>query len=106
VRFVGRLIGWALFFIGLALLVHDMIVSLVEQRLQFWVLGELIFKVAPGALNLTQAVIQRYVHPKVWDPGIQTLLLWWAAPVFLVPGAALAVLCRRGRADARVKWKR
>jgi hypothetical protein len=104
VRFICRLFGWALFFVGLGLLVHDVIVSVVDGRAHFWVLGELVFKVAPGALNLAQAIIQRYIHPKLWDPVIQTMLLWWAAPVFLVPGIALAVLCRRKRDAERASW--
>jgi hypothetical protein len=79
-------------------------VSLAEGRVHLWVLGEVLFAVAPGALNFAQAVVQRYVHPKLWDPVIQTILLWWAAPIFLVPGVVLGLLCRRRRDAERAIW--
>jgi hypothetical protein len=101
-RFIGRLVGWILMFVGLALLARDTAATIVGHQLQFAVLGELLFKVAPGALNLAQAVIQRYIHPYLWDPVIVTVLLWWAAPVFFVPGALLVLLCRRREGR---RWK-
>ena len=39
------------------------------------VLGELWFRLAPASLNLTQAVVQRYVHPALWDGVLLPLLL-------------------------------
>jgi len=33
-------------------------------------LGELWFAIHPGSLNLSQAVIQRYLSPELWDPTI------------------------------------
>ena len=78
--------------------------SVANESLRVTVLGEIWYKLSPGPLNLAQALIQRYIHPKLWDPVIQTVLLWWAAPMFLIPGIALAVLCRRR--DDRVRWRR
>ena len=37
-------------------------------------LGQLWFSLSPETLNLSQAVIQRYVSPELWDPGIIWLL--------------------------------
>jgi hypothetical protein len=102
-RLIGRLVGWVLIFIGLALLARDIAASIAGHQLQISVLGELLFRAAPGALNLAQAVIQRYVHPYLWDPVIVTVLLWWAAPVLLVPGALLVLLCRKR--EGRRGWR-
>ena len=60
-------------------------------------LGQIWFSLDSGSLNLVQAVIQRYLHPWLWDPAFVQLLLW---PAWVVPGALaiiLFLLCRRRR---------
>jgi hypothetical protein len=101
---VGRLFGWLLFLAGLGVLVWDVVRSVSEQSLHLTALGELWFNLSSSSLNLAQAVVQRYIHPKLWDPVITTVLLWWAVPVFLIPGIVLVVLFRRH--DYRVRWSR
>ncbi|QQP92603.1 hypothetical protein IGS68_24500 [Skermanella sp. TT6] len=54
--------------------------------------GELWYRLHPGSLNLTQAVVQRYLMPELWDPVLLTVLLWPAALVLAVPGLALLAL--------------
>ncbi|UEM03095.1 hypothetical protein JL101_024485 [Skermanella rosea] len=54
--------------------------------------GELWFRLHPGSLNLTQAVVQRYLVPELWDPVLLTVLLWPAALVLAVTGLALLAL--------------
>ena len=44
--------------------------------------GELWFALAPGGLNLTQAVVQRYLLPEIWD--------WIGRPLLLAPAAIVA----------------
>ncbi len=53
--------------------------------------GELWFRLHGASLNLSQAILQRYVHPVVWDPGVVTLLLWPAWSIFGGIGAFLAL---------------
>ncbi len=60
-------------------------------------LGELWFGLAPGTLNFLQAIIQRYLSPELWDPGIVTILLWPAWMVFAAPGVVLVTFSRQGR---------
>lgn len=48
-----------------------------------------------GSLNLVQAVVQRYLHPAVWDSGIQPVLTWPAVLVLGVPGLLFLLLARR-----------
>ncbi len=51
--------------------------------------GELWFELHPGSLGLSQAVIQRYLHPWLWEPAIVTLLRAPASALLGVPGLAL-----------------
>ena len=51
--------------------------------------GELWFELHSGSLNLSQAVIQRYLHPWLWEPAIVTVLRAPAWALFGVPGLAL-----------------
>jgi len=63
-------------------------------------LGQLWFAFDRGSLNLAQAVLERYLHPWLWDPVMVRLLLW---PVWVLPGSlalALFLLCRRRRRAA------
>lgn len=52
--------------------------------------GQLWFDLHVGSLNVVQAVVQRYVHPGLWDPVITFLLRWplWS----LLGGAGVALV--------------
>ncbi|WP_422364501.1 hypothetical protein [Pyruvatibacter mobilis] len=45
-------------------------------------LGQVWFALSPETLNLSQAVIQRYISPELWDPGIIWLLGQPATVIF------------------------
>ena len=55
-------------------------------------LGEVWFAVHSGSLNLSQAVIQRYLSPDIWDP-YAIWLLGQPATVFF---GLLALVCFLG----------
>ncbi|TVQ35279.1 MAG: hypothetical protein EA356_08320 [Geminicoccaceae bacterium] len=64
--------------------------ALVASGLTLWawwagapVLGELWFNLDPFSLNLTQAVVQRYLHPGLWDAVLLPVLF---QPTALVTG--------------------
>lgn len=66
--------------------------------------GELWYKLAPDSLNLSQAIVQRYLHPAIWEQGAVPLLLrpYWESVVFLfigllILGSGLVYLARRRR---------
>ncbi len=91
-RFVLCILGWGLVLAALA--AAGWAVSLagpagILQR----PLGELWFKLHVGSLNLVQAVVERYIWPPLWDPGISSLLQLPAALVFAVPAAVLVAFC-------------
>ena len=48
-------------------------------------------------LTWYREVVQRYIHPALWDPRIVTVLLWPAGLVFGIPGLLLLLLVRRPR---------
>jgi ABC-type Fe3+ transport system permease subunit len=92
---VGRFLGWLLVLAGLVVLGRDLLLWWDTGRFVPIVLGQLWYDLSPNTLQLAQPAIQRHVSPYLWDPIIQTILLWWAAAVFLVPGLILLALFRR-----------
>jgi hypothetical protein len=96
---VRRLIGWIIFLAGVSVLVRDVIVWIDTKHWAPIALGQLWYDLNRSSLNLLQAVVQRYVHPFLWDPIIVTILFCWAFAVLMVLGLLiLALPDRRGRA--------
>jgi hypothetical protein len=98
----GRVIGWVLLLAGLVVLARDAIGWIDTHVFAPIALGQLWFDLSPGSLNLVQAVIQRYIHPAVWDPAITSVLFLWAWAVFVVLGVVLLALFRRRNG----RWRR
>ena len=66
--------------------------------------GQLWFEIDSAGLNTAQAIVQRYLHPAIWDDGIVPLLqkpAKWALTIeilmLLVPGLLLILIGRRKR---------
>ena len=94
---VGRIIGWALLAVALVALGADIVGWLSSGSLRVTSLGQHWFEIHRASLGLAQAAVQRHVLPELWDPVIQTVLLWPTWAVFGVTGAVLAYLCRGRR---------
>lgn len=92
---VGRVIGWILLILSILLLGNEMLASLRAGEWAPQLLGQLWFELSPESLNFTQAIIQRYLLPQLWDPVILELLLWPAWIVGMIPGVLLLALCRK-----------
>lgn len=88
---VARAIGWALVLIALTAFGYEMLLAAQSGAWRMIATGELWYALDVGSLNLVQAVVQRYVHPWLWDPVIQTALTWPAWSLFGAPGIALLV---------------
>jgi len=86
----------ALFSLSLALItaVLDITRSIADSALIMTPLGVDWFNFSPGTLNLAQATVQRYVHPFLWDPIIQTMLL---SPSWFVFGVLWLLFALAGR---------
>lgn len=83
-----------LIFLGLATasLAYELWQASVSGGYRMIAAGELWFKLHGPSLNFSQAIIQRYIHPALWDPGIITLLKWPAWSLFGTVGAILTIL--------------
>ncbi|MGC6485851.1 MAG: hypothetical protein ACON4P_09300 [Candidatus Puniceispirillales bacterium] len=68
-------------------------------------IGEVWFDWAPTSLQVTEAIVSRYIDPCgllislncapfIWHPGVSTVLSWYAAPTFILTGFGLVVLGR------------
>ena len=69
------------------------------------VIGEVWFQWAPTSLQVSEAIISRYIdpcgaivalscEPFLWHPLISTILTWYATPIFLILSFGLALLAR------------
>jgi len=63
--------------------------------------GQVWYAYHRSSLNLAQAVIQRYLHPVVWEPVITWVLTQPAFAVLGIPGVLLAYLSRRPKPRSR-----
>ena len=96
---IGRVIGWIVLLAGAAVLVRDGLVWVDTKHWAPIALGQLWYQLNRSSLNLVQAVVQRYIHPFLWDPIIVSLLLSWAFAVLMILGVLLLVLFRRRNAQ-------
>ena len=92
---VGRVVGWIALLAGAAVLVRDVLVWIDTKHWAPIALGQLWYDLNRSSLNLVQAVVQRYIHPFLWDPIILNILLCWAFALLMALGALLLVLFRR-----------
>ncbi len=64
--------------------VQDAIKSVATSQVVITSLGSAWDSVSPDSIDLAQAVIERNIHPYLWDPIVQWILLQPAWAVFLV----------------------
>ncbi len=97
----SRILAW----LGAALaagavlaLVYELSVALQAGEWRIVPAGEIWFTLHTASLNLVQAIVQRYLHPFLWDPVIAGFLQWplWAS--FGGPGIALLTIFGSRRA--------
>ena len=94
---VGRALGWLLVLTALVLLGLDVWAWTDTGVFRLMSAGELWFSLDPGSLGTAQAAIQRYVHPWIWDPLVQSILLAPAAIVLGILGLMFLILFRQRR---------
>ena len=99
-KFVIRLLG--LLFLALAVIAAllDLTRSIADSAVVITPLGVDWFRASPSTLNLVQALVQRYVHPWVWDPAIQWVL---RSPTWAVFAVLALIFGFFGR-NRRHKW--
>jgi hypothetical protein len=90
-----RALGLLFLAVGFVSLVVDGVRTIASANLVITPLGQAWFDLHPGSLNLTQAVIERYTFPFLWDPVFVSVLLMPGWVVFTVIGALIYYLGRR-----------
>lgn len=83
-RFIFSMLGLWTCALALLALVLDGIRSIAANTIVMTSLGATWFELDSASLNLAQAVVQRNLHPLLWDPVIQwvlTLPAWLVAAV-------------------------
>jgi len=98
---VGRIMGWLLLALALVVAGGDVLASIEASELRLKPLGEILFAIAPAALNTAQAVVQRYLHPAIWDPGIVAILQLPGLVVLGLPALAAIYYFSRARHGRR-----
>ena len=88
---LGRVVGWALVCLALAAFGYEMLLAATSGTWRMIAAGELWYALDPGSLNVAQAITQRYLHPVLWDPILQSALTWPAWSLLGAPGVALVV---------------
>lgn len=93
----------ALFALAMALItaVLDITRSIADSTLIMTPLGVDWLSFSPSTLQAAQPVIQNYVHPLLWDPVIQTILL---SPSWFVFGVLWLLLSLLGR-EKKSRWR-
>ena len=90
-RRIGLTLGWLLIALALAAFAYEALLALQAGAYRMLAAGELWFRIDVSSLNLVQAVTQRYLHPALWDPALQTVLMWPAWALLGIPGALLVL---------------
>jgi hypothetical protein len=88
---LGRVVGWVLICLALAAFGYEMLLAATSGTWRMIAAGELWYALDRGSLNIVQAIIQRYLHPALWDPILQSVLAWPAWSLLGGPGIALVV---------------
>ena len=91
-RLLVRLLSFLFLFAGFAVFFVDLNAMNDGSAFSFMPLGRLWYSLDPGSLNLSQAIVERYIWPPLWDPALLTVLQWPAVAVLAVPGMVLLVL--------------
>jgi len=89
--------GWSLAAAALVAFANDLISFAQTGTYRVIPAGQVWFDIHVASLNLMQAVVQRFLHPLLWDPVIATMLQWPAWSLLGAPAAVfIAIAANRG----------
>ena len=83
-RFIAKFVGLLFLVFSVITIVLDLSRSIANSTLTITPLGLEWFNFSSGSLNLTEAIISRYLHPFLWNPILQNILLMPSWLVFFV----------------------
>jgi hypothetical protein len=92
---IFRVLGYLLAIIAVAAVGYEAWQAVANDGWKIIALGQLWFTLDAQSLSVSQAGIQRYVAPWLWEPIITTILLWPGWAVFGVPASLLIWVGRK-----------
>lgn len=95
IRITCRILGWLLLALALMAAGAEAVASLQAGAWQPMALGQFWYDLDRGSLNLMQALVQRYLAPAIWDPGVIAVLQWPTWLVLLIPALIFLYFGRR-----------
>ena len=98
---ICRILGYLLAIIAVAAAGYEAWQSVGNGSWKIIALGELWFTLDAQSLSVSQAGIQRYVAPWLWEPVITTILLWPGWAVFGGPAVLLMWVGRKRKKRGR-----
>jgi len=101
-KFIFRVIGLWLIAAAIVALVVDGTKSIAASKLVITPLGFTLDWMAHDLLIGLKSVIQNHIHPTLWDPVLQTVLLWPTWAVVAVLGLIFYLIGRRRKARKRL----
>ena len=87
-----RFLGWLVLVLGMSLLVYQATLYLGGGVWRPIAIGQLWYDLSPASLNLSQAVVQRHLHPDLWTDWLAPVLRWNAVRATLILGALLVIV--------------
>jgi hypothetical protein len=106
-RVVGCFFGWLFALATFAVAAWEFFARDPEKGFQLRPAGQMWYLIDKDSLGLVQVVVERYLWPPLWDPGISSLLHLPSIVIPLVPALVLLTLCylrvRRRRRRRRFK---
>ena len=88
--FLFVLLGCLLLVASGVALVSDVMRAIDTGQFALTPLGKTWFDLDSDSLNFSQAIVQRYIIPEIWDPGIITILNW--PTVYVAAGTGVFLL--------------
>ncbi len=105
---VLRLIGWILLVLAVLAAGFEVSLAVGSDGYRLVPFGEIWFRLdqilGTASLNISQAVVQRYVWAWLWEAVVQTILEFPAWAVFGVPGLVLLWIASSRRRPRRF-WR-
>ena len=98
-----RIIGYTFAILAITVASYELWQAVAGTGWRMLTLGEIWYKIDSQSLSVSQAGIQRYVAPWLWEPVITTILFMPAWVVFGAPGLLLLWV---GRKKFRAKRRR
>ncbi len=94
---VGKLIGWVLLASAFAFAAAETAAQGIAKQYGIMSAYTVLHTLIPGELIQTKIIIQRNIHPVLWDPIIRGILFLPGWLTFGVPGIYLSWKFREGR---------